>query len=1281
MFKKITRSTLTALGLIPLALFSEEIRAEQSSEVFRSSRLVAEAVVGKHNVGGNLDLLVPFYGDNTRIWYGNLQGFQYGSMYRTYSIGGGHRQVVDNAIYGIYGFFDRQTSVNKINYNRYTAGLERLGETWDFRTNFYLYANSPDATNLVDQGRKSAFIRGSNILYAHLYEVEKVYNGADFEVGRTLGLDNLRGYLGYYNFGDVIKGPKARLEYQVNPRVALSASTQTDVRGWLTYAGISYWFGKTTIPGATGIESRMLDPVVRDMTVAANMIDSYVEYDVDARNIYFAQPGGVSSDATPTAAPLGDETTTYSLQEALALSKDNDIIYLVGGPVPFDISNGITLKPGQMLWSSAQDLSLNGFLVKPGNASQAVTLIKGGITVSNGATLNGFSLDGSTIEHTQNGITINGTSRVDISKVRITGFDRDSDSAGINVSGAAPVNLTDVTSDHNGIGLTASAGVINVDGSNNSFQNNLHGSGILIEDSAQLQTLNNTKTSYNAWDGISVNGTGTYTASFSNVTSDHNGKNGLIVDNSNITLTTNTLNTNYNDNGGVNVSAGRVAIRSTANNFSHNTGAGVYVQNSGQLAYLENATITDNTGNGIAFVGDATFTSTMNKVTSTSNGLNGFKLANANATVNSTTSLVVDGNIETNLAISAGSMSIAGSDNSFSNSVGGSGIEVSATGKLISLSNATISSNQDGDGLDLGGTATYTSTLSGITSNLNSQNGYEVSNANVTVAASSLTGESNTETGLTILAGTVAINDDGTQNSFSSNGSWGLWVTDLGKLTALHNAAVSSNTYDGIHIEGTATYDASFSKITANTNGGNGISVGGQNINLTATSLTADYNTFNGLVVGSGTVALHDDGTQSSFSHNQGSGVSIITVSEALPASTAALTALNNVIASENAQYGILLGGDSTYEATFTNVTSNENALDGIYVVNPNVTVTINNIISNGNLGGSGLWIEKGTVQDASSTKNEFKSNSKYGVLVGTSSSTASGGRLLSLLNADTSHNGSATTAFDGILLNSNNTTDPVTLTNITSTYNGGNGIWILQPGTVTINNSDFSHNYNVSTGITGTQAGIRVDNIANLLTVNLNDVSSNNNAKTGMHVRYGTVNVNGTSDKNTYNGNTGFGVYVSHAGATLNLNNAMVQSNQSSGIQVEGGTVSIAGSTIASNTVHGIVGLDIYLATIDIKNTIITSNANDGINTTGVNVTVSDSSSITENGGGSPTYYQIEAGNGAAVTVASSTLKGTIVVSGGGGTITVDGTPFHRDDSGPAWTCDVTLGVGSCSE
>jgi Inverse autotransporter, beta-domain len=623
MFKKITRSTLTALGLIPMALFSDEIRAEQSNNVFGSTRVVAELQVGQ-KLGGSVDLLVPLHGDASHLWYGDLQAYGYDAMYRTYGIGGGHRQVINDAIYGFYGFFDRQISANKIYYNRYNAGVERLGETWDIRANLYLYANTK-STNIVDQGQVNAFVSGNNILYTHLYDIERVYNGGDIEVGRTLGLNNLRGYLGYYNFGNEIKGPKARIEYQVNPRVALSASTQTDTRGWLTYAGVSYWFGKTTLPNSAGISSRMLDPVVRDMTVAAKVTNSYAEYDLDARNIYFAQPSGASMNSV-VGVSAENGPTIYSLQDAIAASKENDIIYLVGGTQPYDITNGIALKSGQTLLSSTQDLSVNGFLIKQATPTNNVQFINGGITVADGAILNGFSLDGTGIAETQNGITINGTSAVTISNVSVTGFAHDASSSGIAVLGAAPVTLTNITSDANGVGLTASAGQITINGTSNSFQNNTQGGGIVIEGTAALETLSNANTSGNVGDGILLNSSNlTDTVTLNNITSSssvtgngiwikqagtvnftgttitsNNSSAGLRVNNPDVTVTIANITSDDNTLYGLRIQNGTVStLDDRINSFSGNQSTGVYISGDDSTLLLKNATIASNVDYGV----------------------------------------------------------------------------------------------------------------------------------------------------------------------------------------------------------------------------------------------------------------------------------------------------------------------------------------------------------------------------------------------------------------------------------------------------------------------------------------------------------------------------------------------------------------------------------------------------------------------------------------------------------------------------------------------------------
>ena len=133
--KKNFRSVLAALSFLPLAIFSEDLRAEEITEPLSKTRAIAGLQFGGH-VGGTADVLTSLFADNTRMFYGNIQAYKYGPTYQTTGLGAGYRQIHNDAIYGAYGFFDRQVSANKIYYNRSTVGFERLGEALDLRTNF-----------------------------------------------------------------------------------------------------------------------------------------------------------------------------------------------------------------------------------------------------------------------------------------------------------------------------------------------------------------------------------------------------------------------------------------------------------------------------------------------------------------------------------------------------------------------------------------------------------------------------------------------------------------------------------------------------------------------------------------------------------------------------------------------------------------------------------------------------------------------------------------------------------------------------------------------------------------------------------------------------------------------------------------------------------------------------------------------------------------------------------------------------------------------------------------
>jgi hypothetical protein len=349
---------------------------KNSFKVVQSSRVTASAQVG-NLFTPSIDAMIPIYGNASQIFYGNLQGYRYGDTYQTLGIGAGFRtQVQNTALIGMYGFYDRQKSSNSQYYDRYNIGFETLHPKFDLRINGYYYPKQDSSTiNDLGLGGTPYLVNtnsGSNVAFAHYYSTEQVYSGADVEIGSSLfGVKKLRGYVAYYNYEDTINGGKLRLTYDFSPRIQLLASTQhDDVRGWQTLTGVRYWFGKAPTQTGTTLD-RLLEPVVRDMTVAVQEFSSVPVDELQNTKVYFAS--GDAASATGNGTP----SNPMSLEEALHASGEGDIIYLQSGT--FVTDKPIHLKKEQTLWGAGDALTYEGYTLIGGTTAPE-------IQVSNSAT-------------------------------------------------------------------------------------------------------------------------------------------------------------------------------------------------------------------------------------------------------------------------------------------------------------------------------------------------------------------------------------------------------------------------------------------------------------------------------------------------------------------------------------------------------------------------------------------------------------------------------------------------------------------------------------------------------------------------------------------------------------------------------------------------------------------------------------------------------------------------------------------------------------------------------
>lgn len=493
--------------------------------------------------------------------------------------------------------------------------------------------------------------------------------------------------------------------------------------------------------------------------------------------------------------------------------------------------------------------------------------------------------------------------------------------------------------------------------------------------------------------------------------------------------------------------------------------------------------------------------------------VNGFNVLPANTTQSAT----MKGSLTT-----LGAATISGinfqnySINSASNSLTTNAINITGA-DTVNLTNVNIS-GYSGTGVNITGNSTIN--LTNVTSN---QNG----------------------TGLSATAGTVNILGNANQFNHNSAGS-GISITDKAILNQAQNVQANNNSGHGIYLAGN-NGTTLLKNITANQNGINGYTIASNNLTVLAENLTGNANQQAGLSLQSG--ILNVAGESNIFSNNINNGFIVGT--------NGSLEALSDTLINANGSDGLVLNGAGDISLIF--ITSTNNVGNGITINNDAANVTIENINSSNNTAGSGVWLNAGTLQDNDSTTNVFDYNKNWGILVGASDGiTQTNAHLLSLKNADLSHNGA-----DGLLLNSNTLTDMVLFSNVSANFNNGisaiantgNGIFITQGGTLIFDEVTTSHNV---------LSGMRVDNMNAGVTVN--NITSSSNSNYGLRILKGTVTINGNS--NVINENAYSGVYSeSPQNNNLVINQLTLSNNNTSSGVFDGISLRNAGTVFINDT------------------------------------------------------------------------------------------------------------------
>lgn len=856
--QKISRATLTALGLLPFSLFADDSKIE-STDVIRESRLILEVQQG-HKTGGVIDGMMPFYGNDEHVWFANLQAYKYGDKYQSYGLGLGHRAIVDNAIYGAYGFYDWQESENKKSYGRIAVGIERLTETWDFRAGFNYYVFT-DKNNLIDRGITSSFIEDNTIYNRHRIDAEKVYSGVNAEIGRTLGLDNLRGYVGAYTYGNTINGFSSRIKYDVTDRISLQVQGQYDAqRGWLATGGVSYWIGARS--NTNTLADRMLEPVVRDMTIPFEVDLDHFDLEDTGRNIYFASP-----DANGTA---GTQTDPTSLTDALARATENDYIYLENGDgTAYQLTDDVTLNEGVTLWGAGSDLYFQNRLIVSGNASQRPTVTGSVIDLKGNNTVGGFKITGT---GGSNGILGSNISNVTLSNLTFDGSFANDGGAAIGLTGVTTANISDITIDTTGevgINTNASTGVTI---SNATITGTYTGSAIdMTSTSGSIANASINISAENAIDLVSnspvtmsdLTINGTYTGAAIDISDTPNAAAGITTATINATAsqavnidassgwTLSSLTTqgsyadtvvNINNSSAITLAASTITNSDTTatNGISVSTGstgvtiddttvtgtyseAGIYIVGAGTSATVSDSNITNSDDDAIYIYDGASATitgttvksenrdgilvnddasATIMNVTANGNGRNGIRVRNSSAVItggtmseNSGRGILVDEGGSSPTLTSATISDITANKNN------GEGIRLSGTSGDITITGSTTNDNET-VGVGIEGTSGGVS-ITDSTANFNTTDGITFNTATGDNTLNGVTANQNGSDGIFVTGSNVEITGD---TNFLSNTNIGLNVHGDSSVNMM-GGNISDNESEAIYMQGASTID------------------------------------------------------------------------------------------------------------------------------------------------------------------------------------------------------------------------------------------------------------------------------------------------------------------------------------------------------------------------------------------------------------------------------------------------------------------------------------------
>lgn len=257
---------------------------------------------GTDRMIGKADFFAPITQDQDSMFFVNMRGVFTSDPIQEGNFGLGYRQIVRNgffgqdAIYGVYGFFDVRNSQNNNTFYQGTLGAEILTEIFEFRANAYLPNRKTHQVSGGGGGGGAVVLNGVALQAGGGGLIERALPGFDLEAGVKIPLfdkTSFRFNAAYFRFErgqTLVEGPRLRAEViwddlggWTGAKLSLGGEVRDDrVRGTDGYGfvrlriplyGLSQPSGDYRPKELTGIDREMTRFIHRDADIITPTVE------------------------------------------------------------------------------------------------------------------------------------------------------------------------------------------------------------------------------------------------------------------------------------------------------------------------------------------------------------------------------------------------------------------------------------------------------------------------------------------------------------------------------------------------------------------------------------------------------------------------------------------------------------------------------------------------------------------------------------------------------------------------------------------------------------------------------------------------------------------------------------------------------------------------------------------------------------------------------------------------------------------------------------------------